>query len=230
MSASSGSAAADTLPGLGHRFADPALLAQALSHRSAGQPHNERLEFLGDGLVGAVVAEMLYQAHPRASEGDLTRLRARLVRRESLAGQARRLDLGEHLRLGQGELRSGGFRRDSILSDAFEALVAAIYLDAGWAACRDWLRARFAAEVAALDLRELADAKSRLQEWLQSRGRPLPDYQVLERSGADHAQQFTVACSVEGQDRPAIGQGGSRKQAEQRAAEAMLALLQDAGR
>lgn len=230
MSASSGSAAADTLPGLGHRFADPALLAQALSHRSAGQPHNERLEFLGDGLVGAVVAEMLYQAHPRASEGDLTRLRARLVRRESLAGQARRLDLGEHLRLGQGELRSGGFRRDSILSDAFEALVAAIYLDAGWAACRDWLRARFAAEVAALDLRELADAKSRLQEWLQSRGRPLPDYQVLERSGADHAQQFTVACSVEGHDRPAIGQGGSRKQAEQRAAEAMLALLQEAGR
>lgn len=230
MSASSGSAAADTLPGLGHRFADPALLAQALSHRSAGQPHNERLEFLGDGLVGAVVAEMLYQAHPRASEGDLTRLRARLVRRESLAGQARRLDLGEHLRLGQGELRSGGFRRDSILSDAFEALVAAIYLDAGWAACRDWLRARFAAEVAALDLRELADAKSRLQEWLQSRGRPLPDYQVLERSGADHAQHFTVACSVEGHDRPAIGQGGSRKQAEQRAAEAMLALLQEAGR
>ncbi len=230
MSASSGSAAADSLPGLGHRFADPALLAQALSHRSAGQPHNERLEFLGDGLVGAVVAEMLYQAHPKASEGDLTRLRARLVRRESLAEQARQLELGDHLRLGQGELRSGGFRRESILSDAFEALVAAIYLDAGWAACRDWLRHRFAGAVAALDLRELADAKSRLQEWLQSRGRPLPEYQVLERSGAEHAQQFTVACRVEGREQPALGQAGSRKQAEQRAAEAMLALLQDPGR
>lgn len=219
--------AADTLPGLGHRFAEPGLLRQALSHRSAGQPHNERLEFLGDGLLGFVVAELLYEHFPKASEGDLTRLRARLVRRESLAEQARSLDLGQWLRLGQGELKSGGFRRDSILADAFEAIVAAIYLDAGWSACRDWLRSRLAGIVSALDIKELADAKTRLQEWLQARGRGLPDYALIASEGDAHEQRFTVECRIEGDVAPTIGAATNRKRAEQIAAEAMLGSLEN---
>ncbi len=210
----------------GHRFGDPTLLHRALAHRSVGQPHNERLEFLGDSLVGAIVAEWLYQRLPQASEGNLTRLRAQLVRRESLAERARALALGDHLRLGQGELRSGGFRRDSILADAFEALVAAIYLDAGWDACRNWLRERFA-DVTLDDLPGRAvDAKTRLQEWLQAAGRALPAYTIIETSGEAHTLRFTVQCQVEGEDRPTLGEAGSRKQAEQRAAQAMLAHLE----
>lgn len=216
----------DTLPGLAHRFADPGLLRQALSHRSVGQPHNERLEFLGDGLVGAVIAELLYERFPKASEGELTRLRARLVRREALAAQARVLALGDHLLLGPGELKSGGFRRDSILADAFEALVAAIYLDAGWTVCRDWLRVRFADIVAALDLRQLADAKTRLQEWLQGRGLALPEYVLVATEGDAHAQRFRVECRIEGAVEATVGEAGSRKQAEQLAAEAMIARLE----
>lgn len=216
----------NTFPGLGHVFAEPALLRQALSHRSAGKPHNERLEFLGDGLVGVIVAELLYEHFPRASEGELTRLRAQLVRRESLAGLARVLELGDHLRLGGGELKSGGFRRDSILSDAFEALVAAIYLDAGWTVCRDWLRARFAPLAQALDLSALADAKTRLQEWLQARGRGLPEYVLVASEGEAHAQCFAVECRIEGASETGRGEASSRKQAEQQAAAAMLARLE----
>lgn len=197
-----------------------------MSHRSAGQPHNERLEFLGDSLVGAIIAEWLHERLPKASEGHLTRLRAQLVRRESLAERARALKLGDHLRLGQGELRSGGFRRDSILADAFEALVAAIYLDAGWAACRDWLRERFA-DVALDDPPgRTVDAKTRLQEWLQAAGRPLPTYEIVDTSGEAHTLRFTVRCQVEGEDRQSVGEAGSRKQAEQIAAQTMLELLE----
>jgi len=217
--------AADVIPGLEYRFADPGLLRQALSHRSAGMPHNERLEFLGDGLVGAIVAELLYERFPRASEGQLTRLRARLVRREALAELARGLSLGDHLRLGPGELKSGGHRRESILADAFEALVAAIYLDGGWQACRDWLRRRCAAALDSLDPKETADPKTRLQEWLQARGRGLPVYTVVETAGEAHAQEFVVECHAEGAPAPSRGRAGSRKQAEQLAAEAMLAQL-----
>lgn len=210
----------------GHGFADPTLLHRALAHRSAGQPHNERLEFLGDSLVGAIIAEWLYERLPQASEGSLTRLRAQLVRRESLADRARALSLGDHLRLGQGELRSGGFRRDSILADAFEALVAAIYLDAGWQACRSWVRGRFA-DVVLDDLPGRAvDAKTRLQEWLQAAGRALPSYTIIDTSGEAHTLRFTVQCQVDGEDRLAQGEAGSRKQAEQLAAQAMLAYLE----
>lgn len=219
----------DPLPDFGHVFGDPALLRQALRHRSAGRPHNERLEFLGDGLVGAIVAELLFERFPRASEGELTRLRALLVRREALADQARKLGLGGHLQLGQGELKSGGFRRDSILADAFEALVAAIHLDAGWAACRDWLRALCGPVLAGLDLEQLADAKTRLQEWLQSRGRDLPEYVLIETEGEAHAQQFLIECRVQDQALPGTGRAASRKQAEQIAAAAMLARLERPG-
>ena len=223
---SSASPATDTLPGVGHRFADPGLLRQSLSHRSAGYPHNERLEFLGDSLVGLIVAELLYERFPKASEGELTRLRARLVRRESLAAQARALDLGKQLHLGQGELKSGGFRRESILADAFEALVAALYLDGGWAVCRDWLRSRFAPVVATLDPTQLADPKTRLQEWLQARGRPLPDYALVASQGDAHAQTFHVECRIDGGIEPTLATAANRKQAEQLAAEAMLVQLE----
>lgn len=219
-------AADDGFPGLGYRFADPALLRQALSHRSVGAPNNERLEFLGDGLVGAIVAQMLYERFPRASEGELTRLRARVVRREALAELARELALGDQLRLGPGELKSGGFRRDSILADAFEALVAAIYLDGGWESCRGWLRKRCDGVVDGLDPRQVADAKTRLQEWLQARGRGLPHYAMVAASGEAHAQQFEVECRAEGVAEPGRGRAASRKQAEQIAAEALLVLLQ----
>ena len=219
--------ATDTLPGLGHRFADPGLLRQSLSHRSVGYPHNERLEFLGDSLVGLIVAELLYEKFPKASEGELTRLRARLVRRESLAEQARALDLGKQLHLGQGELKSGGFRRESILADAFEALVAALYLDGGWAVCRDWLRSRFAAAIATLDPTQLADPKTRLQEWLQARGLPLPEYVLLQTRGDEHDRIFDVACRLVSPAMEASADGSSRRQAEQRAARDILERLPD---
>ena len=211
---------------LDYRFVSAALLEQALTHRSHSARHNERLEFLGDGLVGIVVGEMLYEQFPKATEGELTRLRARLVRRESLAARARELSLGEHLRLGPGELKSGGFRRDSILSDAFEAVVAAIYLDAGWDACRSWLRDRFAGSMATLDVRQLADPKTRLQEWLQARGRGLPVYELVATEGEAHAQRFKIECRIDGVDDIATAEADSRKQAEQIAAERMLELLE----
>lgn len=218
-------AAADgPVDGFGHRFADPSLLRQALSHRSVGHPNNERLEFLGDSLVGAVIAELLHERFIRASEGQLTRLRASLVRRESLAEQARQLNFGDHLRLGQGELKSGGFRRESILADAFEALVAAIYLDAGWEACRSWLRGRFQPLLDDIDPRQASDAKSRLQEWLQGRNRALPDYVLIENTGLAHSQSFQIECRLD-DGRGTRGEAGTRKKAEQQAALEMLKLL-----
>lgn len=210
--------------GFGHSFADPALLRQALSHRSVGHPHNERLEFLGDSLVGAIIAELLHERFPKATEGQLTRLRASLVRRESLAEQARQLDFGNHLRLGQGELKSGGFRRESILADAFEALVAAIYLDAGWHACRAWLRRRFEAALDGVDPRQGTDPKSRLQEWLQGRNRALPDYVLIDNSGLAHSQSFQIECRLDS-GQVSHGQANTRKKAEQQAAKEMLTLL-----
>ena len=161
---------------LPYRFRDPALAQLALTHRSIGKPNNERLEFLGDALLGAIIAEMLYEVHPKASEGELSRLRAQLVNGQALAVLARELELGDELKLGPGELKSGGFRRDSILADAFEALVAAVYLDGGFDACRDVIRGWFGERIAALR-RSSKDAKTRLQEWLQAGGWPLPDYQ-----------------------------------------------------
>jgi ribonuclease-3 len=210
---------------IAYTFHDPALAALALTHRSMGQPNNERLEFLGDALLGAIVAEMLFEAHPRASEGELSRLRAQLVNGQALAVLARELALGDGLKLGPGELKSGGYRRDSILADAFEATVAAVYLDGGFEACRNTVRALFAQRVADLP-KSSKDAKTRLQEWLQARGLPLPVYELAGSHGNDHAKVFEVDCSIaEPVPLHARCSGHSRRAAEQDAAETLLGQL-----
>lgn len=211
----------------GHRFGDQALRDQALRHRSAGAPHNERLEFLGDALVNLIVAEALYARWPAADEGGLTRARAALVRESALAAIARELDLGAQLHLGPGEMKTGGHRRDSILADAVEALVAAIYLDSGFEACRAAVLPWFEAPIAVLPPPHKLgkDAKTRLQEWLQARGRALPAYALLAEEGDEHARRFRVSCSVADPALTTEGEGTSRRSAEQAAAEAALDLL-----
>lgn len=210
---------------LPYHFRDPSLAALALTHRSAGKPNNERMEFLGDALLGAIVAEMLYETHPKADEGDMSRLRAQLVNGQALAAVARELELGDQLKLGSGELKSGGYRRDSILADAFEALVAAIYLDGGFDACRTAVRALFAGRMAALP-HASKDAKTRLQEWLQAHGWPLPQYELVATEGEEHARIFEVHCLIA---QPIAvtepGRGSSRRLAEQDAAEVVLSRL-----
>lgn len=212
----------------GYTFADPALLAQALTHRSASAHHNERLEFLGDALVGLLVAEALYRRWSKAAEGELTRARAELVRESALASVARTLELGARIELGPGEMKSGGHRRDSILADALEAVIGAIYLDAGYDACRDVVVPWFADAIEALPpLHKLGkDAKTRLQEWLQARQAPLPVYTLLAESGEDHAKSFRIACALSEPAMMREGDGASRRAAEQAAAEAVLATLE----
>jgi ribonuclease-3 len=208
-----------------YRFHDAGLATLALTHRSVGKPNNERLEFLGDALLGAFVAEMLYTAHPKASEGELSRLRAQLVNGDALAVVARELELGDGLKLGPGELKSGGFRRDSILADAFEATLAAVFLDGGLEACRAVVRQLFEDRVAALH-RSSKDAKTRLQEWLQGRGCGLPHYELVATHGEDHAKTFDVRCTVaEPVSFGAEASAPSRRHAEQDAAEQVLAHL-----
>jgi ribonuclease-3 len=213
----------------GYSFRDPELLRLALTHRSAGRPNNERLEFLGDALVNLAVAELLYETRPKADEGELTRLRAQLVSGPALAERARMLELGDDLLLGPGELKSGGFRRDSILADAFEALVAAVYLDGGFDTCREWLRAMFREPVESIES-AVKDAKTRLQEWLQAQGYPLPQYELLGTRGEEHARTFEIAC-VLSEPEPARfeGSGSSRRAAEQMAAESALDALVGSG-
>lgn len=217
------------LPGIDHTFSDPSLLTRALTHRSHSAPHYERLEFLGDSLLNLFAAEMLFELRPHADEGDLSRLRSRLVRDETLAEIAVELQLGDHVRLGAGEIKSGGFLRASILADVVEALIAAIYLDAGFDAARQRVRALLAERVASLpEADALKDAKTQLQEWLQGRGEELPTYTVLNETGADHAKQFEVQCEVAGQA-PTIATASARRQAEQGAAKAMLKQLSRRG-
>lgn len=213
---------------IGHAFAHGPLLAQALTHRSAGTPHNERFEFLGDALVNLFVGEALFTQWPQADEGALTRARAELVRESSLASIARRLELGARLTLGPGEMKSGGHRRDSILADALEAIVAAIYLDAGFDACRATVLEWFRAPLAGLPPPHKVgkDAKTRLQEWLQGRQRPLPAYALLAESGDDHAKLFRVECVLAQPPVRTEGEGSSRRSAEQQAAEAALAEIE----
>ena len=214
-------------PTLSHRFGTPELLQQALRHRSAGTPNNERLEFLGDALVNLVVAEALHAAWPRADEGALTRARASLVRESALAELARQLDLGPRIELGPGELKSGGHRRASILADALEAVVGAVHLDAGFEACRAQVLPWFEPMIASLPVGKVEkDPKTRLQEWLQARQKPLPLYALLGESGDDHAKLFRVACQVAEPPLSAEGEGSSRRAAEQAAAEAILAELE----
>ncbi len=209
-----------------YQFNNLALLERALTHRSLGARNNERLEFLGDAILGFEVADNLYKSVDDADEGQLSRMRAHLVKRETLAAIARELELGEILRLGPGELRSGGQTRDSILSDAVEAIIAAVYLDGGMDAARRLVR-RLLGERLADPTPETKhkDPKTLLQEHLQSQGKPLPRYEVIEISGEPHAQTFRVLCST-GITEDTQGEGGSRRKAEQAAAQAMLTRLE----
>jgi ribonuclease-3 len=212
---------------LGHRFADPRLLEQALTHRSRGADNNERLEFLGDGVLGCAVADELYGRFPQLSEGKLTRLRASLVREETLAQVGKELGLDAFVRLGEGELAAGPEPRPSILADALEAVLGAVFLDGGYAAARGVVLAAFGAHIDRLDPdRPAKDAKTRLQELLQARHRGLPQYRVVAVKGEAHKQSFEVECSVKGMDIKAAGAGTSRQRAEQQAAKAMLERLE----
>lgn len=212
---------------LEYAFTDAALLEQALTHRSAGANNNERLEFLGDAVLGAVIAEALYQQFPEAPEGDLSRLRASLVKKSSLASIARELNLGDYLVLGSGELKSGGYRRDSILADAVEAIFGAVYLDAGFQPARELILRQYQSRLAAIPSADsLKDPKTRLQEYLQSRQLELPDYEVTAITGEAHNQNFAVQCAIAEKNLYSEGQGRSRRKAEQAAAQAMLELLE----
>lgn len=211
---------------IGYHFADEALLRNALTHRSHSSPHNERLEFLGDGILNCIVAAELYARYPQLPEGDLSRLRAHLVRQESLHRLAEGIQLGNFLRLGEGEMKSGGHRRPSILADALEAIFGAIYLDGGFDAARQAIQHLYSNLFDELmPGQSMKDAKTRLQEWLQSRKKPLPRYVLLETSGAAHSQQFKVSCEIDTFGVRAVGEGSSRRLAEQAAAEHALKAL-----
>jgi ribonuclease-3 len=210
----------------GYVFAQPALCHAAVTHRSAGADHNERLEFLGDSILNCGVARLLYDAHPEADEGALSRLRATLVSGETLAQIAGELRVGEHLRLGPGELKSGGFRRASILADALEAILGAIFLDSGFdsaAAVVARIMGPRMSDLPAADT--LKDPKTRLQEALQAHGLALPVYTLTAAAGDPHLQSFTVTCEVPVLGVSAVGEGGSRRRAEQLAAAKLLELL-----
>lgn len=213
---------------IGHRFRDPDLLADALTHRSARARHNERLEFLGDAVLALVIADALYHREPTLPEGDLTRLRAALVCAPALAEIGRGLGLGELLVMGGGEMKSGGHRRESVLGDAVEAVVGAVYLDAGFDAARAVVLRVFDARLSDLpDLDSLKDAKTRLQEWLQGRGVALPAYDLVGERGEPHQRSFEVRCDAAGVT--ATGTGRSRRAAEQVAAQRVLELLEGGG-
>ena len=218
---------ADTLiVRLGYAPRDRDLFVVALTHRSAEGANNERLEFLGDSVLNLLLSERLYREFPNASEGDLSRLRARLVSEEPLAEIAQSMQLGELLLLGSGELKTGGFRRQSILADAFEALCGALYLDGGLDSVRARIGPMFEARIAALpEPSTLKDAKTRLQEFLQANGRALPQYTVKRTSGEPHAQTFLVSCVVAHASLETEGEGPSRRRAEQIAAQAALRAL-----
>jgi ribonuclease III len=210
----------------GYVFARPELCQTALTHRSAGGEHNERLEFLGDSILNCSVAHLLYDAHPHADEGALSRLRATLVSGDTLAMIATELGLGEHLRLGLGELKSGGFRRASILADALEAIVGAVFLDSGFDAAAAVVKRIVGKRLSDLPAADaLKDAKTRLQETLQAHGLALPVYTLTAVAGDPHAQSFTVTCEVPTFGLVAVGEGGSRRRAEQVAARKLLDLL-----
>lgn len=211
---------------LGHGFAHAALLLQALTHRSYGTPHNERLEFLGDSVLNCCIADELYQRFGSLKEGELSRLRANLVNQEALAGLAQELNLGSFLRLGEGEQKSGGFRRPSIIADALEALFGAIFLDAGFAAAQGAIRGLYAPLFDRLDpLISGKDPKTVLQELMQGRKIPLPQYAVVATQGAAHDQTFEVECRIAQLALSTTGFGASRRIAEQEAARLAIAQL-----
>ena len=214
---------------LGYQFKDPALLVQALTHRSAGKHNNERLEFLGDAILGLVMAELLYKRFQRASEGQMSRMRSYLVKGRTLAKVALQFDLGDYLQLGPGEMKSGGHRRESILADTVEAILGAIYLESGKAACEERIAIWFDDLIEHVNPETIdKDPKTRLQEWLQGRKLALPTYEVVKTSGEAHKQTFWVACHVTNADQSQISteaQSKSRQQGEKAAAEMMLTRL-----
>ncbi|MBL8520695.1 MAG: ribonuclease III [Betaproteobacteria bacterium] len=216
---------------IGHPFAQPEHLVQALTHRSFGSPHNERLEFLGDSVLNCRVASLLFERFATMPEGDLSRIRANLVNQATLARLANDLGLGDHLRLGEGELKSGGAFRASILADAYEAVLGAIFLDAGFEAAGRVIDRHFHPLINdPAGIIQGKDPKTQLQEWLQGRRQALPEYRVLRIEGAHHQQHFVVECRVASKNLASEGGGTSRRVAEQQAASAMLAkLAQGAG-
>jgi len=211
---------------LEYRFSNLQLLEQALTHRSRGPDNYERMEFLGDSILDFVVAESLYYQFPKLTEGKLSRMRAAIVRKNTLATVSRELELGQFLVLGEGELRSGGFDRDSILADALEALIGAIYIDGGLDPCKDFISKHFGKYLAQLEPHiTYKDAKSRLQEYLQQRGIPVPNYIVVDIGGEPHKRIFEVECQIEGVERAFRATGTSRQNAEQAAAEHAIAVI-----
>jgi ribonuclease-3 len=216
----------DRVPGISYRFQDPELLRAALTHRSSGRLNYERLEFLGDSILNFVVASRLYELRPNNDEGDLSRLRSRVVRGDSLARLASGLRLGDYLIMGEGELKTGGFQRASILADALEALFGAIYLDGGYEACRAVIREVCDEVIENLpDAETLKDPKTRLQEWMQARARPLPEYQLLREEGAEHAKRFIIRARLPDSGDEMEAAGASRRKAEQAAADLLFKRL-----
>lgn len=212
---------------LDYIFNDQELLRRALTHRSFQKQNNERLEFLGDSILGFIIAESLYHQFPRAPEGDLTKMRARLVRQSTLAELARKLGISQFLILGEGELKSGGADRDSILSDALEAVFGAIYLDGGFRNAKAIVLKLFADKLIEINSEDLKDNKTRLQEMLQKEEKPLPVYGVLNQTGEAHDLTFEVKCEIEHPDSPFLAQGRSRRTAEQNAAELAIRALSE---
>jgi ribonuclease-3 len=211
---------------LSYEFNDVALLEQALTHRSCPGKNNERLEFLGDAILDFVIAEIIFHLHPNAAEGDLSKLRASLVKDASLGKLAKDLGFGEHLILGPGERKSGGHRRVSILADALEAIFGAVYLDAGFDAAAAIIKRTFGDRLKNLpSIDDLRDPKTQLQEWLQGRAQGLPDYALLKVSGKAHRQIFEVSCSIQDGARQTTGSGTTRRNAEQQSAREMLLEL-----
>jgi ribonuclease-3 len=208
---------------VGYKFQNECLLQEALTHCSFGSVNNERLEFLGDSIVNFIIAEQLFARFPDASEGQLTRLRAKLVRGKTLALLAKEFDLGQFLKMGAGELKSGGFRRDSVLADGLEALIGAIYLDSGLDVCRERVLCWYGKRLQELDPEaDVKDAKTKLQEFMQAKGLSLPVYEVVSITGQTHDQHFTVVCRIKSPECEHKGEGNSRRLAEQAAAERAL--------
>lgn len=213
---------------IGYTFKDTSLLAEAITHRSKHSINNERLEFLGDSVLGYVISSELFRCFPDATEGQLTRGRAVLVKGETLAELALNLDLGDFLQLGPGELKSGGYRRKSILSDAMEAIIGAIYIDGGLEPARKHILKIYKDKLKNISLSEVSkDPKTQLQEIMQARKSPLPQYQIVATSGSDHEQTFEVSCKINGIAKAVKGRGSSRRKAEQDAAKKVLKLLED---
>ena len=212
---------------LAYKFKDLDLLVTALTHRSANKQHYERMEFLGDAILNLIITDDLYHRFSDASEGKLSRLRASMVKGETLAQIAKFIELGDFLHLGSGELKSGGFRRDSILADVFESIIGAIYLDGGYEQTRQFVLTMFKERLESIDITvDLKDPKTRLQELLQAKGCDLPVYEILSTSGQAHNQMFEVSCSAALSENPAQGVGNSRRKAEQEAAKQMLEQLE----